>query len=79
MSEQEKPTSFMEELDQWIDDQVIERLQDKWNRAMDGDEAASTAPIKRAIREKVLQSYKNGLAVGQKRALQPQKGGQYGR
>ena len=47
---------------------------------MDGEmSVTSTEAVKKAIREKVLQSYHNGLAMGQNRAGQPQKGGQYGR
>ena len=80
MSEQEKPKSFMAELDQWIEDKVFEPLQEGFFLAMDGDMSlTSTEAVKKAIREKVLQSYHNGLAMGQKRASQPQKGGQYGR
>jgi len=62
MSEQETPkSSYMQELDQWIETQVIEALQEQWSRAQDGDMTATAEPIKKAIREKVLESYHNGL------------------
>ena len=67
MSEQ-KPKSFMAELDQWIETQVIEALQEQWSRAQDGDETATSEPIKKAIREKVLESYHNGKKAGQPKA-----------
>jgi len=61
MSEQETPkSSYMQELDQWIETQVIEALQEQWSRAQDGDMTATAEPIKKAIREKVLESYHNG-------------------
>lgn len=56
MSEQEKPKSFMQELDEWSLTAVIEPLLDNGPDAV-GD-------IKKAIREKVLQSYHNGQAAG---------------
>jgi hypothetical protein len=67
MSKQE-PKSFMQELDQWIEDQVIEPLQEQWSIAQDGDLAATAEPIKKAIREKVLESYHNGQKAGQLKA-----------
>lgn len=61
MSEQK--TSFMQELDLWTEANIIEQL------VSDGDEAQEVtdeviAQIKHAIREKVLESYKNGLRAG---------------
>ena len=58
----------MQELDKWIETQVIEALQEQWNRAQDGDMTATAEPIKKAIREKVLESYHNGQKAGQLRA-----------
>jgi len=52
MSEQEKPKSFMEELDLWSLQTIIEPLLDKGPDAI--------GEIKRAIRQKVLESYRNG-------------------
>ena len=70
MSEQ-KPMSFMQELDRWSDSNVISPLladsdPEKWLEAAER--------VKKAIREKVLQSYRNGQAAGPKVARPPQKG-----
>jgi hypothetical protein len=70
MSEQEKPKSFMERLDSWTDQVIIEPLAD------DGFVAGVeiSLQIRRAIREKVLESYKNGLKAGAAKATaQPVK------
>lgn len=76
MSEQEKPkSSYMQELDRWIEAEVIEALQDQWSRAQDGDMTATTAPIRKAIREKVLESYHNGQKAGPRHSFPAQKGG----
>jgi len=66
MSEQKKP-SFMEELDKWTEATVIDPMtyafaeddEERWNVA--------SAGIKKAIREKVLESYRNGQAAGPRR------------
>jgi hypothetical protein len=79
MSEQEKPKSFMQELDQWTDATVVKPL-------VQGvmDDLKSTDPrfweevvetVKKAIRTKVLESYRNGQQAGPRTAKQPQKGG----
>jgi len=61
MSEQqEKPKSFMQELDQWIEDEVFEKLYAIWSQSQDGDMTATAEPVKKAIRTKVLESYHNG-------------------
>jgi hypothetical protein len=76
MSEQQqKPKSFMQKLDEWTTATVINPL----HRAItegDGDECdASCEEVKKAIRAKVLESYRNGLQAGPRSAKQPQKGG----
>jgi hypothetical protein len=64
MSEQEKPTSFMEELDKWTDANVVQPLEQgvyddlKTNDPAFRDELVQG--IKKAIRQKVLESYRNG-------------------
>src|SRR4051812_13164066 len=74
MSEQiKKPSSYMQELDKWIEEQVIEPLQDQWSRAMDGDMAANTDSIKRAIKQKVLESYRNGQKAGAPKGQWPRR------
>jgi hypothetical protein len=63
MSEQEKQkSSFMEELDQWTESTIIGPLfasetdQEDWEPAIER--------VKKAIRQKVLDSYRNGQAAG---------------
>jgi hypothetical protein len=62
MSEQEKPKSFMQELDLWSEQNIFRPLfgtdpnQDDWDKVED--------QVKKAIRAKVLESYRNGQAAG---------------
>jgi hypothetical protein len=58
MSEQK--TNYMAALDAWTDEVIIEPLAD--NGFVAGVE--TSLQIRRAIREKVLESYKNGLKAG---------------
>ena len=60
MSEQ-KQSGFMQELDAWTDRAVIEPL-------IDGGVEAQLE-IRRAIRQKVLESYRNGQAAGDRRPV----------
>jgi hypothetical protein len=66
MSEQEKPKSFMQELDQWIEAKVVDPL--RYGDAPDDPDARSVDDIvdevHLAIRAKVLESYKNGIRAG---------------
>jgi hypothetical protein len=75
MSEQEKPKSFMQELDQWIEEEVFENLYAIWKQSQDGDMTATAESVKKAIRAKVLESYRNGQQAGPRTAKQPQRGG----
>ena len=72
MSDQEKAASFMQELDRWSDSNIISPLYagesspDDWMQAVER--------VKKAIRQKVLESYRNGQVAGPRRvASQPQK------
>jgi hypothetical protein len=62
MSEQTKPKSFMQALDLWSEANIFRPLfgtdpnQDDW--------AAVTEQVKKAVRTKVLESYRNGQAAG---------------
>lgn len=64
MSEQK--TSFMTELDMWSEANIIGPLfhtdldQDNWEE--------SVAQVKKAIRAKVLESYRNGQSAGPRKA-----------
>ena len=71
MSEQKKP-SFMQELDRWTEATVITPLADPAN---DARIDAVVEEVKKAIRAKVLESYRNGQ--GAKPAAP--KGGHHGR
>ena len=53
----EEKLSFMQELDRWVDANVVLPL---FNCDSEGAWEESVALVKKAIREKVLQSYKNG-------------------
>jgi hypothetical protein len=69
MSEQQtKPKTFMQELDDWIDNEVIEKLYAVWCASLDGDMTATAEPVKKDIRQKVLDSFHNGLRAAQKPA-----------
>ena len=73
MSEERKPKSFMQELDQWIEEAVFENLYTIWNQSQDGDMTATAEPVRKAIRAKVLESYHNGQKAAF--AVLPQKPG----
>ena len=64
MSEEQKPQSFMEKLDQWIEEEVFENLYAIWNQSQDGDMTVTAESVKKAIRTKVLESYHNGQKAG---------------
>jgi len=73
MSEQEKAkSSFMQELDQWSEANVIGPLFASEIDAEDFDGAVER--VKKAIRAKVLESYRNGQVAGSRRVVrEPQK------
>ena len=71
MSEQ-KESSFMQELDQWTEATIISRLAE---HASDDFDEELVAEIKKAVRTKVLESYRNGRKAGPRKFEQPQKGG----
>jgi len=71
MSEQRKPKSFMEELDEWTHANVVMPLYeadryepDKLAGGNVSEFQTAVEAVKRAIREKVLESYKNGIKAG---------------
>lgn len=74
MSEQR--TNYMSELDEWTTDQVIRPLNEFWKAkggdALDvSDLARTTSLIRKAIREKVLESYHNGQKARPRGAQRP--------
>ena len=77
MSEQK--TNFMHELDLWIDANVIGPLVVNGDPFEDEEDTQATIErVKKAIRTKVLESYRNGQGV---KATPParRQGGRYGR
>jgi len=74
MSEQEKKSSFMEELDRWTESTIIGPLlasetdEEDWEPTIDR--------VKKAVRQKVLESYRNGQVAGPRRTVrEPQRVG----
>jgi hypothetical protein len=73
MSEQKKP-SFMQELDDWTEANVINPLHEAVTEGDGADCEATCEAIKKAIRAKVLESYRNGQQAGSRVG----KGGRHG-
>jgi hypothetical protein len=70
MSEQKRP-SFMEELDQWTESTIIGPLFASETDGKDWEPAIER--VKKAVRQKVLESYRNGQVAGPRRvAKEPQ-------
>jgi hypothetical protein len=73
MSEQDKPTGYMQELDRWTGEQVIWPLmqgyQDRETSKSDEPLDLAVQAVKKAIRERVLESYHNGKAAQAPRAF----------
>jgi hypothetical protein len=76
----EETLSYMEELNQWIDANVISPVLQVASdaRMPDYEEQKIIAMVKHAIREKVRDSFHNGQAAGP-RIGGGRTGGQYGR
>ena len=75
MSEQKK-SSFMQELDLWTEANVIGPVFQVASEPTSEDEKVTAAieAVKRAIRQKVLESYRNGQQAGPRAG----KGGRHG-
>jgi len=63
MSEQDKPKNYMQQLDDWIEGNVITPLVDPLDIEPSEDFDQIVWGVKKAIREKVLESYHNGKAA----------------
>jgi hypothetical protein len=68
---EEQKSNFMEKLDQWSEKVVINPLislglmqQEAGNEWVEEEHDAELTAIKRSIREKVLESYRNGQQAG---------------
>jgi hypothetical protein len=73
MSEQTKPSRYMQELDAWTEENVITPILQAWPRQDEDDDPISdeavaiiSPQVKKAIRGKVLDSYHNGQKAGQR-------------
>jgi len=78
LTTQARPQSFMQELDTWTEDQVVSPLLDAWAGQEDNpvsQEAVelATQEVKKAIREKVLESYHNGQKAGPRKPFQKRR------
>lgn len=62
MSEQN--LSYMQQLDQWIEQEVIDPLFAVWDGQDNGHPELNTHAVRKAIRTKVLESYRNGQKAG---------------
>jgi hypothetical protein len=71
MSEQEKKPSYMEELDRWIDANVISPLYA--GESSPDDWMDAVARVKKAIKQKTLESYRNGQAAGPRQPVQERR------
>ena len=86
MSEQK--FTYMQQLDEWTHNVIVDRLFAAWQDYSQASNPASglseaegeqilnraLAEVKKAIREKILESYRNGLKAGPaKRSFRPQK------
>jgi hypothetical protein len=75
MSEQEKQkSSFMQELDKWSEAEIISPLLYAGAQSVedeDFDSAKISEEKRLALRAKVLESYRNGLAAGRREANAP--------
>lgn len=62
MSEQKQ--GFMVELDQWSDKNIIQPLADAYHSGKEEAIIEAEEDSRKKIREKVLESYRNGQAAG---------------
>jgi len=83
----EEKMRFMGELDRWVESEIFETLKRAWlayQAAPEGNQAVekkaaieeAQSAIKKLVRQKVLDSYRNGQRASAKPA---QRGGRYGR
>lgn len=64
----EAKTSYMQQLEAWIDDQVIDPLYTAAQHDIpEADADEIVAGVKKSLKEKMLESYRNGQAAGPRR------------
>jgi hypothetical protein len=71
MSEQEKKPSYMEELDRWTESTIIGPL--LASETDEEDWEPTIERVKKAVRQKVLESYRNGQVAGPRQAVQERR------
>lgn len=71
MSEQTQ--SFMADLDQWSEREIISPLADAFTHGPEQVVISAKEMAKKAIRAKVLESYRNGQSAGPRKAYGPQR------
>jgi hypothetical protein len=75
----QKPAGFMAELDEWTQNTLIAPLHDAWQEVENAPDEpymqkaqhallAVVLAVKKAVREKVLESYRNGQKAGPREA-----------
>ena len=83
----EQKQSYMAQLDEWTHKVIVDRLFGAWQDYSQASNPASgfseaegeevlnraLAEVKKAIRDKVLESYRNGQAAGPAKGFRPQK------
>lgn len=71
MSEQKQ--SFMADLDQWSEREIIAPLADAYTHGPEQVVISAKDLAKKAIRAKVLESYRNGQSAGPRKAFPSQR------
>ena len=69
MFQQSKAPSYMQELDAWAEEYIIGPLIDPQSSDPGEDPETAIALVKKAIREKVLESYHNGQKAGPRKEM----------
>jgi len=69
----EVKTGYMAELDAWSDKSIIEPLADAYLQGPEEVIINAQEYARKAIREKVLESYRNGQAAGPRKAQEPKR------
>lgn len=69
----EVTTGYMAELDAWSDKSIIEPLADAYLRGPEEVIITAQEYARKAIREKVLESYRNGQNAGPRKTFAPKR------
>jgi hypothetical protein len=69
----EQPSSFMADLDQWSEREIIVPIADAYTHGPEQVINSARELVKKAIRAKVLESYRNGQSAGPRKAYPAQR------